>query len=67
MNSCNLSVEKGEHTRPQEVLRLNQPLSTAYYMTDDLRQVWQQEDKEAVAFLLDDWIKQAAISGIRML
>jgi len=67
MNPCNLSVEKDEHIRLQEALRLNQPLATAYYMKDDLRQIWKQEDKEAAAFLLDDWIKRASISGIRML
>ena len=67
MNPCNLSVEKDEHTRLQEALRLNQPLATAYYMKDDLRRVWQQEDKEAAAFLLDDWIKRAEVSGIQML
>jgi transposase len=64
---CNLAVEKGEHTRLQEALQLNQPLATAYYMKDDLRRVWLQEDKEAAAFLLDDWIKRAAVSGIQML
>jgi transposase len=63
----NLLVEKDEHTRLQEALRLNQPLATAYYMKDDLRRVWQQDDKEAAAFLLDDWIKRAAVSGIQML
>ena len=63
----NLAVEKDEHTRLQEALQLNQPLATAYYLKDDLRRVWQQEDKECAAFLLDDWIKRAAISGIQML
>ncbi len=67
MNPCHLSVEKDEHTRLQDALRLNQPLATAYYMKDDLRLVWKQEDQEAAAFLLDDWIKRAAVSGIRML
>jgi len=63
----NLAFEKDEQTRLQEALRLNQPLATAYYMKDDLRRVWQQEDKESAAFLLDDWIKRAAVSGITML
>ena len=36
-------------------------------MKDDLRQVWCQEDKEAAAFVLDDWIKRAAACGIQML
>jgi transposase len=64
---CNLVVDKDEHTRLQEALQLNQPLATAYYMKDDLRRVWQQEDKESAAFVLDDWIKRARVSGIQML
>ena len=40
MNPCNLSVEKDRHTHLQEALRLNQPLATAYYMKDELGQVW---------------------------
>ncbi len=64
---CNLNIEKNEHTRLQEALQLNQPLATAYYMKDDLRQVWLQEDKESAALILDDWIKRAAASGINML
>ena len=63
----NLDVGKDEHTRLQEALRLNQPLATAYYMKDDLHLIWQQQDKEAAAFLLDDWIKRAAACGIQML
>ena len=63
----NLDVSKNEHIRLQEAQRLNQPLATAYYMKDELRQVWKQEDKENAAFVLDDWIKKAAGSGIRML
>ncbi len=33
---CNLNIEKDEHIRLQEALKLNQPLATAYYMKDDL-------------------------------
>jgi transposase len=64
---CHLVVEKDEHTRLQEALRLNQPLATAYYMKEDLRRIWQQEDKETATFLLEDWVKRATISGIQML
>ncbi len=67
MNPCNLSVEKNEHIRLQEALRLNQPLAAAYYMKDELRQIWRQPDKESAEFLLNDWIKKAQISGIQML
>ena len=66
-NPINLVVEKNEHTRLQEALKLNQPLATAYYMKDDLRRIWQQEYKESAQFLLDDWIKRAMASGVGML
>ena len=65
--SFHLVVEKDEHTRLQEALQLNQPLATAYYMKDDLRRIWQQEDKESASFLLNDWIERAMVSGIGML
>nr|VFK51823.1 MAG: Transposase [Candidatus Kentron sp. TUN]VFK57965.1 MAG: Transposase [Candidatus Kentron sp. TUN]VFK59893.1 MAG: Transposase [Candidatus Kentron sp. TUN]VFK62110.1 MAG: Transposase [Candidatus Kentron sp. TUN]VFK63208.1 MAG: Transposase [Candidatus Kentron sp. TUN] len=65
--SSKLIVEKDEHTRLQEALRLNQPLATAYYMKEDLRRIWQQEDKESAAFLLADWVKRATTSGVGML
>jgi transposase len=62
-----LDCAKDEHLRLQEALKLNQPLATAYYLKEDLRRIWRQEDKESAAFLLADWIKRAAASGIRML
>jgi transposase len=62
-----LDMEKDEHLRLQEALKLNQPLATAYYLKEDLRRIWRQEDKESAAFLLADWIKRATTSGIRML
>lgn len=66
-SSHRLDVEKNEHQRLQEALQLNQPLATAYYLKDDLRRIWRQEDKELAAFVLDDWVKRATASGIQML
>ena len=34
---------------------------------DDLRRIWQQEDKESAEFPLSDWIEQAMVSGVGML
>ena len=65
--AMNLNVEKDEHTRLQEALKLNQPLAAAYYMRDELRLVWKQNSKEEAAFLLDDWIKRALASDVAML
>jgi len=66
-NPENLDEDRNERGRLEEGLRLNQPLACAYYMKDDLRQIWKQPDKAAARALLDDWIRRAAASGIRML
>jgi transposase len=38
----NLDPKKGEPKRLREALRLNESLATAYYLKEDLRQIWQQ-------------------------
>ena len=43
-----------------------QPLASAYYLKEDLAEVWEQDDEAATAFLLD-WVQRAENSGIRML
>jgi transposase len=62
-----LDDSRHERTRLEEALRLNQPLATAYYLKEDLAEVWEQDDEaEAKAHLLD-WVCRAEASGIRML
>lgn len=48
-------------------MALNKPLATAYYLKEDLRQIWEQKDRDAAERFMDDWIKRARSSGIRML
>lgn len=66
-NPENLCAKRGEYQRLQEALRINAPLATAYYMKEDLRQIWEQEDKATAREVLSDWIRRAEASGIRML
>jgi transposase len=63
----NLDPKKDEPKRLAEALKLNQPLATAYYLKEDLAEVWEQEDEDAARAFLLDWIAQAETSGIRML
>ena len=63
----NLDPKRNEPARLQEALRLNQPLTTAYYLKEQLGEVWEQEDQDTARDLLLDWIAQAECSGIRML
>ncbi len=66
-NPGNLDERHNEHQRLEEALRLNKPLATAYYMKEDLRQLWDQPDKGAATTFLENWIARARASGIRML
>jgi len=66
-NPDNLDPTKNEHQRLEEALRLNQPLATAYYLKEDLRQFWEQPDKATAQKFLDDWIARAEASGITLL
>jgi len=66
-NPEHLNEKRNERARLEEALRLNQPLATAYYMKEDLRQIWDQPDRATAERLLTDWVRRADASGIRML
>jgi transposase len=66
-NPENLAPERRERERLEEALRLNQPLATAYYMKEDLRQIWEQPNKQTAASILDDWLRRAENSGLKVL
>jgi transposase len=66
-NPENLDPKRKERERLEEALRMNQPLATVYYLKEDLRQIWEQPDKETAARVLDDWIRRAEASCIQML
>ncbi len=66
-NPENLAEENDERKRLEKALALNKPLATAYYMKEDLRQIWDQRDRQSAEVFLDDWIARARKSGIRML
>jgi transposase len=48
----------------QEALQFNQPLATAYYLKEDLRQLWSQPGLEAGSSFLDGWIVRAEATGL---
>ena len=66
-NPENLDPKKRERERLDEALALNTPLFVAYYMKEQLREVWFQPDKRTARQFLDGWIRLAGISGIGML
>ena len=66
-NSYNLNEQKNEKERLEKALSLNKPLATAYYLKEDLRQVWSQVCKSDAKTVLTDWIKKAQSTGIAIL
>lgn len=66
-NPENLDETRNERQRLQDALRINQPLATAYYLKEDLRQFWQQANKAQAERFLRGWIARAEASGVRML
>ena len=63
----NLDDSKNERVRLQEALDLNRAVAVAYYLKEDLSQIWQQTSKEVAARFLTDWCRRARASGIRVL
>jgi len=66
-NSDNLDDSRDERQRLDEALKLNEPLATAYYMKEELRQIWLQPDKASAEKTLDEWIAKAAASNVGIL
>jgi len=62
-----LDASRNEPNRLQEALRLNEPLAMAYYLKEELNEIWEQDDEQAAEALMMDWITYAESSGIRML
>ncbi len=63
----NLDPKRKEPQRLQEALRLNESLAIAYYLKEDLAQIWEQKTKERARRYLQDWCDDAMDSGIRVL
>lgn len=63
----NLDASRDEVGRLYAALRLNESLATAYYLKEELRQIWEQPDKRFARRALHSWYHQAQASGIRVL
>ena len=52
-------------SRLGNALEMNRPLSRAYYLKEQLGEIWMQPDKEMAEDILIDWVEQAMTSGIK--
>ena len=66
-NPENLDPEKKEPQRLERALKMNEPLAVAYYLKEDLRQIWLQPTKYLARLALEEWLTSARVSGIRIL
>ena len=69
MNPENLkqNAKVDEKAQLKEALKLNESLSVAYYLKEDLRQFWNQKSKPAAEKFLEAWCRRADASGIRQM
>jgi transposase len=63
----NLDESRDEKKRLEEALKLNEPLATAYYLKDDLRQLWKQPHARAARNFVMSWRQRAMDSGIKVM
>ena len=48
-------------------MKINEPLNKAYYLKEELKEVWRSSSKEQATRSLDLWIYEAIRSGVGML
>jgi len=63
-NPDNLNPDKNERQRLEQALEINKPLAAAYYMKEEMRQLWKQPSKWHAANFLNAWILKAKASNI---
>ncbi len=66
-HSEDLDPKHNERQRLDEALLLNKSLAAAYYLKEDLAQIWQQPGAVSARVVLDRWIATAESTGIKQL
>ena len=57
--------DKKYKTRLDNALDMNKPLSQAYYLKEQLREIWIRVNKDEAEKVMLDWIKQAQESKVQ--
>jgi transposase len=66
-NPENLSEERDEEAHLAAALELNEPLSQAYYLKEELRLFWEHTYSWPAQLFLRSWCKRAMATGLRPL
>ena len=61
------TFDKEYKTRLDNALDMNKPLSQAYYLKEQLQEIWIQINKEEAEKVMLDWIRQAQESKVQQL
>lgn len=61
------NVPEDKRDKLTEALRFNEPLSTAYYLKEELRLLWTRRTRNSMHRFLERWIARALASGIRQM
>jgi len=67
MNRETLNDNFEARTKLEEALKINEPLSIAYYLKEELKLLWQQRDQKECRKVFGQWIAKAKASGVKML
>ena len=59
--------DKQHKTRLDNALAMNEPLSKAYYLKEQLREIWTQPFKAMAEDVFDNWVRQAEQSKLPQL
>lgn len=62
--SENLNEEKDERGQLEQALAINKPLAQAYYLKEELGQLWQQNTKKKAEKFLRNWTQKAISTSI---
>lgn len=66
-NEENLNEEKDERKKLEEALSINKPLAIAYYLKEDIKLLWEQENKNEAKKFLGKWLAKAYASEVPLL
>ena len=61
------NLEQAKLPKLEDALKLNQPLSQAYYLKEELGQLWEQSSRAAMEGFLRQWCARAMDTGITLL
>lgn len=66
-NMNKLDLEKKEDTRLFRALAINRTLQMAYYLKEELKLIWTQNDQQSARKQLMSWVRAAFDSGVDLL